>query len=470
MNPHLLACPPNESPVPPRVYARVESVELGEDDDVQIHLDCMSVRSAEPFLIAQQVQWAELWRETILRRGAQEFLAWFNELELLHVELRLPLDYVVEFGALPGRWLELNLGRRSSRTLPAVAYTGLFAVGQAISIVSSGKPDDMVLSQLNAAFSMDSWTETDPNALDTWLHPVHARRWHAFDVGQGSANGLAGSGPITLFHDLGCGSYANAKSAPVGLTICHSSPAPIVLSHWDTDHWAGAIRFAPDHDPSAFLNRTWIVPTDKTIGPRHFTFAANILRAGGSLVVLPPGSWRSRWYLLNDCRTMRLIRGSGSDRNGSGVAIEVRDREVHRRWLLTGDVDYQFLKPHLARSYVAMSVPHHGAAPKCHLSEIPRPTYPRGYARLVYSFGQDNTYRHPKPQCIVAHRGRGWNHGYWLVHPRATVIPKGRVLATACNAPGPSHVGSALIGWVKAPPTMSPPPCGNRCNAHPSQH
>jgi hypothetical protein len=62
----------------------------------------------------------------------------------------------------------------------------------------------------------------------------------AYDVGQGTALGLlCGSEDARLFFDLGGGAYGNKKTRPNPLRFCWRANPPIVLSHWDTDHWAG---------------------------------------------------------------------------------------------------------------------------------------------------------------------------------------------------------------------------------------
>ena len=62
------------------------------------------------------------------------------------------------------------------------------------------------------------------------------------DVGQGTAVGLADSNQdIHLYFDLGGGIYRNGPTRPKPLRFCWHVDAPIVLSYWDSDHWAGEI-------------------------------------------------------------------------------------------------------------------------------------------------------------------------------------------------------------------------------------
>ena len=471
MNPHFDARSDGGRDLPGSVYARVDSIEADDDGRVRVALDAVSTRSADGLLSQHtRTQWRAVWASIIGTAAPPgDLLAPFDGLELLRLEVTAPPGLIPElFVAAHGDapWLQLTLASGAAGGVPAIAYTSLFAPGQVASITGIAPPFGMTAMLLHAAFSMADWPLTPANQIAPEFAPVRADLWHAFDVGQGSANGfVSDDGPVYLFHDIGCGAYANAKTCPGGLVLCHTRPAPIVLSHWDTDHWAGACRFAPLGNPTAFLKRTWFVPFDATIGPTHITFATSILNAGGSIVVLPPGAWQSPWLPLADNRSLRLLRGNGSTRNCSGVALEVRDGE-QRRWLLTGDVEYQYLTPHLARDYVGMSVPHHGAVVK-DPSAIPLPSAP--YARLIYSFGHDNSYRHPRQSCLTAHQLQGWDHDQWVMHPDASVVAQGEVLATACNLAGTAHLGSIAVGWVAQPPPSPGPPCGATCSAYPSQ-
>lgn len=460
MNPHF-DLHRDGGPLPPFVYARVEYVDRDQDDRLVIGLDAVSARSAEE--VTSQLSpegWATAWRAGFEGLGeARRLSERFDRLELIHLVVTLQPDEREFLCLLTSKqsWIPLHIG---IGRVPATAYVALFAVGQHTNIEIGIAPDEATAALLNSAFSMNSWPQTQLGQIGGEFGQVDAGYWHAFDVGQGSANGFAGVGPVTLFHDLGCGAYANATTAPANAVVCHSFDAPIVLSHWDTDHWAGARRFAPTSDPQAFLRRVWIAPFDPTIGGKHATFACSILAAGGALKILPPVPGTSQWVNILNGRQLRLIKGNGTSRNGSGVAMELMDSG--RRWLLTGDTDYRYLDPHLADEYVAMSVPHHGAGAR-RKSLPPRPV--SGYARLVYSFGHDNTYGHPRQKCINDHVNRGWSHGGWSGKSPARAQNR----ATGCNTPGQQHLGGVAVGWTGAPPSQAAPACGNICTAYAAQ-
>lgn len=454
--------------LPSAVYARVDSVERDGEDRLLLSFSAVSCDSVRRWLpdfseVAWARAWNLCWREVAAARRLQEV---FDSLDLVYLTVSVGLDAPPWLTQLheESPWLELQLGGGSDAT-PALAYLALFASGQQTTVGVAAVLGPTAQAQLNAAFSMRAWPQTHPAQLQHMFSSVHAYRWHVFDVGQGSANGFVEDGPVTLFHDLGCGAYANAKTAPSNTVACHSRDAPIVLSHWDTDHWAGARRFAPPAIPDAFLKRIWVAPFDPTVGVTHVAFALDILAAGGALKILSSASGPTAWMPIKGGRQMRLIKGSGYKRNDSGLALEVRDSS-NRRWLATGDVDYEHLSGHLNERYVAIAVPHHGAATSPAASP-PKPEL--GYARLVYSFGRDNTYGHPKQGCISSHGLNGWGHGVWNGTSCGPSASAAHVRSTGCNAPGAGHLGGVIIGWTGAPPCQTGPACGVNCNAYAMQ-
>lgn len=463
--------------LPHKIYARIDWIDDIDEETVIIGLDAVSVKSAEQaFKTASNTEWSIRWSEAFKAPGEHRSLATelFNELQLYHIEIRQhrkEAELIKEKGAFNSSslgWMTIDMNRSEKpNDIPASVFNGLFSNAMQGYIASIQAVELGLAESLMAVFSMRSWPKTSIQSLNSELPNVEASYWAAYDVGQGSANGLLKSnGQVTLFHDIGCGVYRNASTRPPNLLLCNSHEAPIILSHWDTDHWAGARCFAPSSRPNTFLHRTWIAPYDLTIGPKHIAFAASILSAGGKLILVQTEAIKTQSYTLTDGRILKLIRGSGDDRNGAGIAMEILNfPENWQRWLLTGDVSYEHLTPHICESYLAMSVPHHGSRldPS---ANVPFPVRTQGYARLIYSFGADNSFRHPKPDCVIEHERAGWAHTDWVPHSKiAKGIVGGDVTATACHHPGPSHLGAILVGWNGPPITPRFPCCNTQCNA-----
>jgi hypothetical protein len=299
---------------------------------------------------------------------------------------------------------------------------------------------------LNAVFSPDSWPDATSAQLSAALAKLPALEYLiGLDVGQGTAIGLADvTQDIHLYFDLGGGVYRNAKTRPNPLMFCWRINAPIVLSHWDSDHWAGEIA-----DPQA-QRRTWIAPR-QSMTKKHIAFANRILRGGGSLLIW--GSTPSSVSVtVGGAQTLELRRctGPSSLRNGSGIAAVVEHLPSGDQWLLTGDAGYHEVGP-LPTSPVAIVVPHHGA--DMGTSSVP-PARPAAYARLFYSFGPGNRHgrnpgvQHPTTAAVSAHVG--WHHGTWVGTAPGHSLAGIDVLASATH-PG-THLEGVAMGWSSAPP------------------
>lgn len=342
-------------------------------------------------------------------------------------------------------WVRIELDHVGD--LEVDVYGGLFAAPVQASIRKI-EVETRLAPALTAAFDMDTWPDASEVDMESAISGLpHLDYLVAYDVGQGSANSLSDAQETAqIFFDLGCGVYRNRKTRPIPLRFCWRATPPIILSHWDCDHWAGETS-----DPSA-AGRTWIAPR-QTIGPTHAAFAARILSAGGVLHI-----WGATPTIMTipvgPRQILTLARCSGSSRNGSGISCAVKGSAASNGWLLTGDAGYHELnQPALPPHLHAIVVPHHGADMGVS-STPPRP--PIGYARLLYSFGPGNKHgrtsvQHPTVAAVNAHISQGWNHSHWTAATPATCIAGGHVLATASHPS--THLDGTVVSWA-APPSV----------------
>jgi hypothetical protein len=230
--------------------------------------------------------------------------------------------------------------------------------------------------------------------------------------------------------------------------FCTCDNPPIILSHWDTDHWAGAKK------QNALHARTWIAPR-QTISTSHVLHGNDILRAGGRMLVMghgaPPVMWRgsAQHYDLRRC--------TGTGRNGSGLALVVTDQKSNRSWVLTGDAGYHLLAQSKPTDISAMVAPHHGADMGTSSVPFARSTDP--YARLLYSFGPNNGHgphkppvRHPVAAAIISHTAASWVHGNWTPVAPAMSVAGGDVLATATHTT--THLQGTGATWTGGNPSL----------------
>jgi len=244
---------------------------------------------------------------------------------------------------------------------------------------------------------------------------------------------------VEAYFDLGGGVLANAGTFPSSLQqFCFTKQPPVILSHWDFDHWSSANR-----DTSS-LNSTWIAPR-QSVGPSHAALMASIMKTG-RLLLLPagfPAAWRGQLF---------LERCTGSGRNHSGIALTLSEMPAGggEKMLFPGDARYSCLPSYSSQqSYLSAVVPHHGA-------DMRNRTVPycpkQSQSRLVYSFGAGNTFSHPRMITRQDHDAAGWRDP--LVTPGA---PSYEVRETAYRIPSPR--GHVLLGW-NTHLTPPPLPCG----------
>lgn len=292
-----------------------------------------------------------------------------------------------------GRWLQVKFGP-SSLDLIADQYLGIQArpIPQSIQRITQLTQERAHL--LSSKLTLDNYPDATLDQLDDALTISDVPEWvAAFDVGQGAANALIGSfGTPILYYDFGGGIMGNEATFPSQLQrFCFTSTPPVVLSHWDWDHWSSAAR------DSRVLDRHWVVPRQVIDRPVHLQFAADLAQRGNLLIW--PKTLASRRF-----GPVELELCTGSTRNDSGLALWVTTptKDVA---LLSGDARYGAVPSLRARSPNAIVVPHHGA--KCAKTKVPVP--PNSHIdRLVISVGEGNTHGHPTQQCTSAHAAAGW--------------------------------------------------------------
>lgn len=272
-----------------------------------------------------------------------------------------------------------------------------------------------------------------------------------YDMGQANCNAIVDDYEHPrLFFDLGWPIQINSKTAP------HSRPllfnwekrkggafkAPVILSHWDWDHWAYALHtWKYDHSKKAAnivwndeaLERQWLIPRpskEQKLGPSHWALFIKLYttRLGRKRVLnLWPNS-----ALKIDFKFGSIVRctpksGSIGDRNNSGLALYVREMPLEhwQVWsllgipteliLLPGDADFSSI-PRLAQfesnsktqaneALVGLVASHHGG--KVNVYAIPETTIPQ--AKLAISSGKGNAYKHPNQQAILNYKYKGWS-------------------------------------------------------------
>lgn len=373
-----------------------------------------------------------------------------GELELL--ALRAPFHSIARFLSLEdsdSQWLKIEVG----------AHATTDSVPMQV-ILFGDNTERVTLHLLNASpvrLSIDAFErfmlaheDRVPKTListilDLSLRNAGTLAVAAYDVGQGNCNAIVDQYEHPrVFFDLGWAPNFHATSRPPcqpRLFDCDPiTVAPVVLSHWDMDHWSYAIARS-DFDPASLttrhqwnpqaLQRFWIARApeiDKhAIGPlaRSFFDALSNVRlmpGVGAMLLWPDGCDRITFAhgWLEACgRTP----GAVQDRNNTGIALFVQPHLRGPAILLTGDADFVSI-PGLAKKttprLAGMVAPHHGSDVTTTAIPAPRADSP---AKMVISVGRDNTYGHAKQVALDAYKAAGWALAMALTQ---TVIPAPR--------------------------------------------
>lgn len=428
MNPHFSVDAP-ERPRPKGLYAQVDFIEPLGEGLALVGFDGVDA------------QWFVEFSETLgLSKNAASVdacMAFSQDAPLFHLQLTMFFDAANRrFRLKRGRWLFLDLS--DSGQLRGQLYPTLFSAPQTVTFDALRLHlKDRKHHQLNSLMLVPGRALVHcsrPNPM-----PLHIEELAVFDVGQGSANALLCREGIARFYfDVGCGVYRNAPTRPPKISFCQCKDPVVVLSHWDADHWAGAVI------DTGLLTRTWVAPVPETI--KHIVFLMNIWAAGGKMHLLSSTSATVR--LSPEIKLVRC-QGPGSDRNESGLAL-IAEREG-KRWLLPGDASYHNIPGALNHPITGLVATHHGA--RVHGTGAPVPLPALDYARLAYSFGPGNAHgkygvSHPRPAGVHAYDAAGWTHTGWGVPApgNANVGPPGHARATAHHPT--THLDGIRIGWT----------------------
>lgn len=359
---------------------------------------------------------------------------------------------------LEGQWLLIEQ-KDSKYSVTASVYSNLFGEAQQVRIKTRPLQDSDRARALDAMVDPSTWPDATPKEIEDALRRAAqpADYLAAYDVGQGSANGLLNKEhrPF-IYYDLGAPTTSNKRTEPSSpIQFCWTEDPVVILSHWDTDHWAGGAR---DTEAQRY---TWIVPR-QTMETSHIAFANDILHSHGTILMWPGTKGYTADIGLGTGQKLVVAQctGTKNDRNKCGLAIRVDDNNhgEEKHWHATGDAGYNFVPFRFSGEVVGMVVPHHGGKMTSNRRDMPK----RGnseYARLVYSYGPNNVYNHPTEESVDEHEGKGWDIAGWVGKASpGNNPPGGETRATAEH--NTTHCDAIIIGW-DSPPGFRGSPCSH---------
>lgn len=297
--------------------------------------------------------------------------------------------------------------------------------------------------------------------------PVEVPDVVVVDVGQGALAAVCarGGGKPLLFVDLGWPTNFNRMGQPICRPDVTGLTTPVLLTHWDWDHWglalnaikwAGAPKRCVINWNVAALDRPWVVPGvgkkwgGAKLSPMHWRFALALARKGNLY------RWPSPTFVMSNNRLMvtPVSGGKPGNRNNNGLVAVVADqpkgRKRRRAILLPGDADYSnlpFSNPSWtpAYSFSGLAASHHGG--KVVVGKIPVAASP---AWLAISAGMGNKYKHPDKQAQRGYIEKGWTWQVPTSHRSRAIgqdCAHGNILLTTASVRTQWPQGSSFCFW-----------------------
>ncbi len=256
-------------------------------------------------------------------------------------------------------------------------------------------------------YSMEIFEETNASNILDLIKNIRPADVMCYNVGQGNCNGICNSNkePLVYF-DFGGGVYGNSKTYPYNRKTLDAfsfklNPL-IILSHWDWDHMA-SVKKAMHLDAKNLL---WLAPK-QAVGITHLKFAIELYNEKNLLL------WPENFLFIksNYIEIQKINTKNKRDKNNNGlvVIVTIVSKEDNHQYtiLLPADASYSHVDLSRYDELNGLVATHHGASSDNCLIEIPKASF---HNILVYSYGEHNTFGHPKDLSKEKHEKQGWHN------------------------------------------------------------
>lgn len=229
-----------------------------------------------------------------------------------------------------------------------------------------------------------------------------------YNVGQALATSIGEKGEKPFFYfDYGIACRKNKHTLPLNAKLPISRDATILLSHIDEDHWCG---FRINHEA---LKCRWIIPQKpskaltKVLSSVYFNGGSIVLyRASGLNTFKIRGTnnymiaGNAKSY-INPKRIARTVH-----ENGNAMCIFGENEGLDYKIVVSGDQYYDYQEKSCINNINLLVACHHGGKYSwSKKTNVPEPSISKN--EIVYSYGLENTYKHPS-KC-EEYRKAGWN-------------------------------------------------------------
>ncbi|MDE5604084.1 MAG: hypothetical protein K2I73_00700 [Eubacterium sp.] len=228
------------------------------------------------------------------------------------------------------------------------------------------------------------------------------------NVGQALATSLSEKGQKPFFYfDYGIACGKNARTLPKNIKLPIAKDATILLSHVDEDHWCG---FRINQEA---LKCRWIIPQNprkalkKTLSSVYSNGGTIIQYSANGLSILKIKSLNNCMVAGNSQSTINSSRSpKKTHETGNALYIFAQYKGKEYKIVISGDQDYDYQDNSYFNDINLLVACHHGGEFSwSKRAAIPIPNSVEN--KIVYSYGDGNSYGHPSK--VSEHSKNGWN-------------------------------------------------------------
>lgn len=320
------------------------------------------------------------------------------ELKYHYLENRRYIEYL-EFGDISDRYYQ-NPIRENTCIVEHLYSAGHYRPNfvdladiKLLNVVSDSERESVV-SKFNLEIESHIGQQYETNILDRNRDTKYTFTVH--NVGQALATSIREKGKQPFFYfDYGVACRKNKFTLPVDVELPIAENATILLSHVDEDHWCG-FRINPES-----LKCRWVIPQKP--GKALKKVLSSVYSSGGTIsLYIAKGLNIFEIKSANNCMVVgnekSNIKPSRVPKtvheNGNALYIFAEYEEEAYKIVVSGDQDYDYQDNSYLNNINILIACHHGGIYSWS-KRVAVPTPNIDENKIIYSYGQGNTHKHP---------------------------------------------------------------------------
>lgn len=265
------------------------------------------------------------------------------------------------------------------------------------------------MQEINESFSFNISAVTEVKSFSQERN--RSLCFKVYNVGQGLATSIEERGELPfLYFDFGMSCLQNTFNRPqnINININVDNYPSIILSHIHIDHWYAITEFT-----EAFKCQ-WYIPNQdlKTFFRKR---CAEIIASGGNVYYITDTIRGSvgTIFINGDSKHTPSRSPKHIHENGLSMRLRLTLQNTTINVLISGDQYYDYIPDSYLRDLNVLVACHHGgeyswSSRRNVYEDIPQPIV--GPSKIIYSYGETNTYQHPSK--TDDYRRRGWESAH----------------------------------------------------------